>query len=43
MHGKGEFKHANGDNYKGNFQLDMMHGKGEFKHANGDNYKGNFQ
>jgi len=42
MSGKGEFIHANGDNYFGDFKNNQRHGVGKLIYADGV-YEGNFE
>ena len=40
MYGLGEYIHANGDEYVGEWKDNLKHGHGEYTHANGDEYVG---
>ena len=42
MSGKGEFIHANGDIYEGNFENGQRHGIGKLTSSDGKIYQGEF-
>lgn len=42
MHGKGEFRWANGNKYNGEYKEDKKDGYGEFTFADGKIYKGSW-